>query len=66
MVSDLILNFLIRMVFGAIGIYTCNTLLSTLGVAIYVGINVLNLLTVGILGISGFGLIFAVAAFALL
>ena len=66
MVSDLILNFLIRMVFGAIGIYTCNTLLSTLGVAIYAGINVLNLLTVGILGISGFGLVFAVAAFSLL
>ena len=66
MVRDLILNFLIRMVFGAIGIYTCNTLLSVLGVAVYAGINFLNLLTVGVLGISGFGLVFAVAAFSLL
>ena len=65
-VQGLILNFLIRMVFGAIGIYTCNSLLGTMGVAIYAGMNLLNLLTIGILGISGFGLVFAVAAFSLL
>lgn len=64
--KDLILNFLLRIVMGVIGIYTCNTLLGSLGVAIYAGINLLNLLTIGILGISGFGLVFAVAAFAVL
>ena len=64
--KDLILNFLLRVVMGAIGIYTCNTLLGNLGVAIYVGINVINLLTVGILGISGFGLILAIAVFSVL
>lgn len=66
MVKDLILNFFLRMVMGVIGIYTVNTLLGSLGVAIYVGINLLNLLTIGILGISGFGLIFAVASFSVL
>lgn len=64
--KDLVLNFLIRVVMGVIGIYVCNTLLSNLGVAIYVGINLVNLLTIGILGISGFGLVFAIASFSIL
>lgn len=64
--KDLILNFSLRVVMGVIGIYTCNTLLGSLGVAIYAGINLVNLLTIGILGISGFGLVFAVAAFSVL
>lgn len=64
--KDLILNFFLRIVMGILGIYVCNTLFSSLGVGIYLGINLLNLLLVGILGISGFGLVFAVAAFSLL
>ncbi len=64
--KDLVLNFLLRVVIGVISIYTCNTLLSSLGVGIYLGINLVNLLTIGILGISGFGLVFSVAAFSIL
>lgn len=64
--KDLVLNILLRMVMGVIGIYTCNTLLGSLGAAIYVGINLVNLLTIGILGISGFGLIYAIAVFSVL
>ena len=65
--KDLVLNFLLRVVFGAIGIYLCNSLLSTsLGVGIHIGLNLINLLTIGILGISGFGLVFSIAAFSLL
>lgn len=64
--KDLFLNFLLRMVMGVIAIYTCNTLLSNLGIAIYMGINLLNLLIIGILGISGFGLVFSIAAFSIL
>lgn len=64
--KDLVLNFLLRIIFGVLGIYTCNTLLSGLGIGIYLGINLINLLAVGILGISGFGLVFAVAAFSVL
>lgn len=65
--KDLILNFLLRIVMGVIGIYTCNTLLySCLGLELHMGINLLNLLTIGTLGISGFGLVLAVAAFSFL
>ena len=65
--KDLILNFLLRIVFGVIAIYVVNTLFSTtLGIGVHVGLNVLNLLTVGTLGISGFGLVFAISAFSIL
>lgn len=64
--KDLILNFLLRMIFGVIGIYVCNILFRTFGVAIYAGINLINLLTIGALGISGFGLVFAISFFSLL
>ena len=65
--KDLILNFLLRMVIGVIGIYACNSLFTTsLGIGIHIGINLLNLLTIGILGISGFGLVFAISAFSVL
>lgn len=64
--KDLLINFLLRVVLGMIGIYTCNTLFSGLGIAFYVGINFVNLFVIGTLGISGFGLVFAVAAFSVL
>ena len=65
--KDLILNFLLRVVFGAIAICACNSLFTgTLGVGIHLGLNVINLLTIGTLGISGFGLVLSVAAFSVL
>ena len=65
--KDLILNFLLRMVFGAFAIYVVNTMLSgAFGGNLHLGLNPLNLLTVGTLGISGFGLVFAISAFAVL
>ena len=64
--KDLVLNFLLRVIFGILGIYLCNNLLSGFGMGFYAGINLLNLLTIGTLGISGFGLVFAVAAFSVL
>ncbi len=65
--KDLALNFLLRIVIGIIGIYVCNTLFATsLGLGIHMGINLLNLLTIGTLGISGFGLVFAISAFSVL
>ena len=63
---DLILNFFLRVVMGVLGIYVCNSLFSSLGIGVYLGINLINLLLVGILGISGFGLVLSVAAFSLL
>lgn len=65
--KDLILNFLLRSVFGVIAIYIINTLFSTsLSIGLHIGLNVLNLLTVGTLGISGLGLVFAISAFSIL
>ena len=65
--KDLILNFLIRAIFGTIFILVCNSLLSgVLGLSLHLGLNVINLLTVGTLGISGFGLVLAISAFSLL
>lgn len=65
--KDLILNFLLRAVFGTIAIFGVNSLFTgVLGIGLHIGLNVLNLLTVGTLGISGFGLIFAISAFSVL
>ena len=63
----LILNFLIRAIFGAIFILIFNSLLSEVfGLSLHLGLNVINLLTLGTLGISGFGLVLAISAFSLL
>lgn len=64
--KDLVLNFLFRVVMGIIGIYLCNTVLSSLGIVLYIGINLLNLLVIGLFGISGFGLILAISIFSVL
>lgn len=65
--KDMILNFLLRVVFGVIAIYGINSLFTAVpGIGLHIGLNVLNLLTIGTLGISGFGLIFAISAFSVL
>lgn len=61
-----ILNFLLRMIFGAIGIQLINMLLISQNIAIFVGLNPLTLLTVGSLGISGLTLLFGISAFGIL
>ena len=61
-----ILNFLLRMVFGAIGIQIINAILISQNIAVFVGLNVWTLLTVGRLGISGIGLIYGITAFGIL
>ena len=61
-----VLNFLLRTVFGAIGIQLINALFLSQNISVIVGWNVLTLLTVGILGISGLGLLYGIAAFGIL
>ena len=60
------LNFLLRMVFGAIGIQIINAILISQNIGVFVGLNILTLLTVGSLGISGFALIYAILIYRLL
>lgn len=54
------------MVYGAVGIQTLNILFAAMGVSVSVGLNFVSLLTVGALGFSGLGLLFGIAAFAIL
>ncbi len=61
-----ILNFLLRMVFGAVGIKLINAILISQNISVFVGLNLLTLLTVGSLGISGLGLLYGIAAFGIL
>ena len=52
-----ILNFLLRMVFGAVGIKLINAILISQNISVFVGLNLLTLLTVGSLGICGLGVL---------
>lgn len=61
-----ILNFLLRMVFGAIGIQILNGILLSQNISVAVGLNFLTLLTAGSLGISGVGLLYGIAALGIL
>jgi len=61
-----ILNFLLRMVYGAVGIQVVNLILSAVGISVSVGLNLVSLLTVGTLGVSGLGLLFGISAYGVL
>lgn len=61
-----VLNFMLRMVFGAIGIQILNALFLSQNISLLVGLNFFTLLTVGSLGISGLGLLYGIAAFGIL
>lgn len=52
--------FILRSVAGVVGICIVNTLLGSLGISVAAGINPVNVLTIGTLGISGFGLVYAI------
>ena len=61
-----IINFLLRAVFGAIGIQIINAILLSQNISVFVGLNPLTLCTAGTLGISGIGLLYGIAAFGIL
>lgn len=63
---EIILNFILRCIFGAIGVYALNTVLAGAGLALQVGINPLSVLTCGILGLPGLGLLYAIVLYQLL
>ena len=64
--AQIILNFLVRTVLGAIMVLLVNDILQKQGFDIYVGLNPVTLLTSGTLGFSGVSLLYAVAAIRLL
>ncbi|RDY31255.1 pro-sigmaK processing inhibitor BofA family protein [Lachnotalea glycerini] len=63
---EFIINFILRMVFGAVGIYFLNSLFIAKGLDALVGINFGTVGAIGILGIPGFLLVYAIALFQLL
>lgn len=60
---DLIINFGIRIVAGFLAIYIINTLLQSFSIDLSVGINAINALTIGILGLPGFVLLYGLALY---
>lgn len=58
--SQFVWNFLMRMVLGAIAIIFTNDFLATQGIMVAAGLNPINLLMVGSLGIGGFGALYGI------
>lgn len=61
-ITELLLNFCIRSVMGAIAICGINSLLAGWGIHCAVGLNLCSFLTSGLFGVSGVSLLYAVAA----
>lgn len=63
---DLIVNFTLRIVAGLLAIYIINLVLQSLSIDMTVGLNVLTALTVGLLGLPGFLLLYALSVYFLI
>ncbi|MFU0827960.1 MAG: Pro-sigmaK processing inhibitor BofA [Lachnoclostridium sp.] len=59
---DLFVNFGLRIFSGLLGIYLVNSLLANFHITLGVGTNAYTALTIGLLGIPGFLLVYGVAA----
>lgn len=58
--ASFLLRFLVRMVVGGAAIYFTNMCLASMGIALSVALNVFTLITVGALGIGGYGMLYAI------
>lgn len=56
---EMFINFILRIAFGACGIYLINTILNSRGVQSGVGLNSVSLLTIGVLGVPGLFLLYS-------
>lgn len=63
---QIVFQFMVRAVVGLICIYFCNEFLEIQGISVMVGLNPISFLTVGILGFSGFALLYGIMAFQIL
>ena len=63
---EFVLNFLIRSLFGLVGIFFVNQLMIMEGINLEVGMNLFTLLTSGILGFPGVIMLYGVVACGLL
>ena len=58
--AEIVLNFLVRMVVGLVGVYVVNLILAQKGIDLAVGLNAVSALTLGSLGFGGFLLLYGV------
>lgn len=58
-----LLSVIERIVFGILGIWGANTILTAIGVGGMVGLNAVTLTILGILGMPGYFLLYAVSIF---
>ena len=58
--SQVVWNFLIRVVFGAIAVFLTNDFLAAQGISHAVGLNPVSLLTLGTLGFGGFAALYGI------
>lgn len=63
---DPLLNYLLRIAGGILGIVVVNLLLKTTGLTLNIGLNAYNLLVLGVLGTPGFLLLYGVGAYFML
>lgn len=58
--TDILVNFILRVIFGVIGIYVVNMILAWQGLSYAVGMNPVSAVTVGVLGLPGFFLLYGI------
>lgn len=58
--AEILLNFVVRVVIGAAAVYFTNDILAAQGSSIALGINPTSLLTIGVLGAGGYGLLYGI------
>lgn len=61
--TEILVNFLLRIVAGIVGIYLLNFILKYKGIDIGVGINSITILLVGLFGIPGFILTYSISLY---
>lgn len=57
---ELLVNIILRMVIGIVGIYLFNMFLVSQGILVNVGTNSTTILTIGLLGLPGFLLVYGI------
>jgi inhibitor of the pro-sigma K processing machinery len=60
---DLLVNFGLRVFAGLLGIYLLNTILESFALSLGVGMNGVTALSVGLLGVPGFLLVYGIAMY---
>ncbi|MEG1846844.1 MAG: pro-sigmaK processing inhibitor BofA family protein [Lachnospiraceae bacterium] len=64
--SEVLINFILRTVFGMIGIYFINQILLYQHIEVSIGLNPLTALTSGILGLPGVAALFGIGFYRFL